>query len=129
MTFIIQAPLPALETTMLLPDPQFNDGEARRLTVEFKRSVNGTKRSYIKTNVRSTLNYQFSLTRMKALELRAFIASYYTAKLRVTNHKDEIWLCNFTSNPFEFEFSTRASGEPGGERLNISLTFEGTPNA
>jgi hypothetical protein len=126
MSVILRAPYPLLQTTTVLPNPEFSDSESPRQTVEIKRAVNGTKYSYVKSNQRRKLQYGFQLTRMKALELRAFILAYYRATLLVTNHKGEVWQVKFTSNPFEFSGLGRAQGTPGGEYMDVTLELEGT---
>lgn len=125
MSFILQAPLPAIQTTSLLHSPLFSDSEAVRQSVGIKRAMDGTKFSYVKSNPRSKLNYSFTITRMKALELQAFIKVYYRADVRIVNHKGEVWDCNFTSNPFESTGNGRAGGLPGNEVVDITLEFEG----
>ena len=124
---ILQAPYPNVVTTTVMPDPEFNDGDAQRHSVDIKRSMNGTRRTYIKSNARRQLVYQFSMSKMKALELRAFIMAYYRAKILVVNHLGDRWLVNLTNNPFEFDSGSRAGGWPGDEMVNITLEFEGEP--
>lgn len=126
MSFILQAPVPALQTTTQLPSPQFNDSEGRRLVVDVKRSMNNTKRSYVKSSARSRVTYTFLLSRMKALELRAFIQSYYAAKLRWIDNLGDVWQGYLTGNPVEFSAAGRAQGWPGGEYVEVTIQLEGT---
>ena len=111
MSFILQAPMPNLQTTIVLPSPQFNDSQSPRSTVEIKQSMNGTLYSYVKSNARQRLVYTFQLRRLKALELRAFILAYYRAQVRITNHLGEVWDVYFTVNPFEFSGAGRDVNE------------------
>jgi hypothetical protein len=123
---ILQAPWPKVETTTILRSPQFNDVQARQNTVDIKRAMDGTKTTYVKTtNSRYKLTYQFLISRMKALELRAFIQSYYSSKIKLVNHKREVWIVNLISNPFAFETMGGAKGWPGNEDVNITLELEG----
>lgn len=126
MSFLLQAPLPSLTTTTALPSPEFDDSVASRSTVEVKHAMDGTKRTYVKSNDRAKLQYTFKLARMKALELRAFVQAYYRAKIRLTTHRGELWDVYFVTNPFEFSGEASAGGWPGNELYSISLTFEGT---
>lgn len=121
---ILQAPVPTLTTTTLLPSPNFGDGETPRSTAEIQQSMNGTLQSYVKSNNRSKLQYSLNLSRMKALELRAFINSYYRATIRLTNHKGEVWDVKFTANPFDFTSKSRSS-YPGNSQVEITLELEG----
>lgn len=125
MSLILQAPVPAIQTTTVLPNPNFGDSEAPRSTVAMQQSMNGTLYTYVKSNARSKLQYSLTLSRMKALELRAFILAYYRAKIRLTNHKGEVWDVYFTSNPFEFSGKGRSS-DPGDSMVDITLEVEGT---
>lgn len=123
---ILQAPWPKVETTTILRNPQFNDVQTRLNTVDIKRTMDGTKTTYVKTtNTRYKLTYQFLLSRMKALELRAFVQSYFSSKIKLVNHKNEVWVVNFISNPFSFEITGSAKGWPGNEDVNIALELEG----
>lgn len=114
---LLSAPYPAIVTTTALPNPQFSDTEGSKVIVETRRSMNGFKRTYVKTNDRQALSYDFILRRMKSLELRDFILAYYAEKMLLVNHKAEWWLVNCTSNPFEFAADK--------DIMSITLTFEG----
>jgi hypothetical protein len=70
------------------------------------------------------LQYSLTLSRMKALELRAFILAYYRATIKLTNHKGEVWYVQFTANPFAFSGKER-SNLPGNEMSDITLEVEG----
>ena len=80
------------------------------VTVSRKTAMDGTRYTYIKQkDDRHKLKWSFRLTRNKSLELRAFITSYFASKIKVIDHNDRIWVGNFTSNPFEFDTSSRAA--------------------
>ena len=128
--FEISAPYPMLQTTSVLPNPQFSDQNALAVTVSRKTAMDGTRYTYIKQkDDRHKLKWSFRLTRNKSLELRAFITSYFASKIKVIDHNDRIWVGNFTSNPFEFDTSSRAAPAiaplPLGENVNIEIEFEG----
>lgn len=125
----LQAPHPGLQTTTFLPNPQFSDTEALTASLSVKRSLDGTLFTYKKTKGgRRKLTWTFTLTRPKALELRAFLLSYYASTVKVVDHNDRTWLGNFTNNPFEFESARRAApaiGDLAPEACVITLEFEG----
>ena len=122
----LAAPYPAIQTVTLLPNPQFGDGEAETCEVATKRAMDGTLYTYVKSKAsRRRLTLPLGLSRMKALELRAFIQSYFAAQVRLTDHLGQVWVGHFTSNPFEFSTPKRAAGWPGGEMQSIQLEFEG----
>jgi len=114
----LEAPLPAVQTTSFLPNPQKGDVENLLHNIDLKRSMNGTKYTYVKSNSNRRLTYEFRLTRMKGLELRAFIQSYYDSEIKMTNHKAEVWHVRLVNNPFEFSSAS-------GETVTIQLQFEG----
>lgn len=124
MSLILRAPLPHIQTTSVFPSPKFGDGEAPRLSIDVKQSMNGTTYSYVKSSARSRLQYTLTLSRMKALELRDFIQAYYRAKVQLTNHKGEVWDGYFVSNPFEFNTDGKSS-QPGGANQAITIDFDG----
>jgi hypothetical protein len=117
--FQLAAPHPGIQTISLLPNPQFSDGEALTAAVTPKRATDGTLYTYVKTKGgRRKLNWSFRLSRAKALELRAFLLSYFASKIQVTDHNGRVWVGNFTGNPFELD-----SSAPGLD--NITIEFEG----
>jgi len=127
--FQLQGPLPGVQTTSLLPNPEFGDGENLVAQVSTKRAMDGTLYTYVKRKQRRRLQWTFQLTRNKGLELRAFIQSYFASRIRVTDHHGRVWVGNFVNNPFEFETDRRAAPAiapmPRGERQVITLEFEG----
>jgi hypothetical protein len=126
--FEFAAPHPGIQTISLLPNPQFSDTEALTASVSTQRATDGTLYTYVKTKGgRRKLSWTFRLLRPKALELRAFLLSYFASKVRVTDHNNRVWVGNFTNNPFEF---TADSGGPmlgdlRGELQSITIEFEG----
>jgi hypothetical protein len=127
--FTLEAPYPTLQTTTLLPNPQFSDQEALLDTVNRKLALDGTRYTYVKRRARRKLKWMFRLTRVKALELRAFIFSYFASKIRLTDHNNRMWIGYFTTNPFEFDTTDRGAPAiapmPRGELVNVELEFEG----
>ena len=126
MTVRLGAPYPALQTFTYLPNPEFGDLEGARQTIDKKLTINGTRYTYVKSkDSRKRLQMMFNLTRAKALELRAFIKSYYRNRVLLTDHLGEKWVGYITTNPNEFESTGRAIGTPGDILQNIQLEFEG----
>jgi hypothetical protein len=128
--FTLQAPYPSLQTTTLLPNPQFSDQEGLTAVVTRKTAIDGTRYTYVKRkDDRRKLKWSFRLTRNKGLELRAFIYAYFASKVRITDHNNRVWVGNFTDNPFEFDTTERAGPAitpvPRGEVQVIELEFEG----
>jgi len=131
--FKLQSPYPLLQTTTLLPDPQFSDSQGLIHLVTRKLAMDGTRYTYVKKKDRQKLKWSFKLTRNKSLELRAFIQSYFASVIKVTDHNNVVWVGNLTDNPFEFNTAERGappiSPMTRGEMVQIDLTFEGVKNA
>ena len=128
--FTLQAPYPDLQTTTLLPNPQFSDAENLQVTVTRKTAMDGTRYTYVKRKGdRRKLMWSFRLTRNKGLELRAFLFAYYASQVKIVDHNDRVWVGNFTNNPFEFDTAQKAGPAinpmPRGETQMIELEFEG----
>jgi hypothetical protein len=93
--------------------------------MDVRRSMNNTKRTYVKSNTRAQVTYNFKVTRNKGEEIKQFILSYYRSKVRWTDHLGDVWEGNFTSNPFSFSGAGRAAGSPGGEYQEVTIQLEG----
>ena len=123
--FVIRGPYPTLQTTTLLPSPQFSDQEALRSTVKVVRSMNGTRYTYVTSREGlHKLKWDFRVARHKALELREFIDAYYAGLVQITDHNGDIWVGYLKNNPFEFVGQSRANGWPGDELWTVTLEFE-----
>ena len=120
MSIKLEAPYPGVTTITLLPNPKFNDSEGRTHSLQLNRTMAGNAYSYVKTTAeRSKLVMQFLLTRAKGLEFRAFLASYFSTQIKLTDHLGSIWVGKFTSNPFDLDTSSPQ------ESQNIQIEFEG----
>jgi len=66
--FTFEAPYPAIQTTSLLPNPQWSDQEGLLDEVFWKRAMDGTLYTYVKRrNGRRKMKWTFCMTRNKAL--------------------------------------------------------------
>lgn len=117
------APYPAAKVTVVMPNAQFQDGRAAEVSVDVKRSMVGDTFTYVKTSNRQKLNLHFLLTKMKALELQAFVKIYYRADWQISLHDNTIWVGNLASNPFDGHTTARAGGQPGGEMVEMEILF------
>ncbi|REJ65623.1 MAG: hypothetical protein DWQ31_16925 [Planctomycetota bacterium] len=126
MSVELAAPYPAVQTISVLPNPQFGDGEATTDDVSTQRAMDGTLYTYVKSKgSRRRITLPMEISRMKGLELRAFIQSYYASKIRLTDHLGQVWVGNLVNNPFEFSTTKRSVASPGGEMQTIQIEFEG----
>ena len=100
MAFIIQAPHPAVVTSHYLPNPLQGDSVNSVGTVEFQRSMNGKKFSYVKSrDQRKRLLWTFRLTHAKALELQAYFEKYIGYKAKITDHMGKIYVGGLHHKP------------------------------
>jgi len=126
MTTELRAPYPAIETITVLPNPAFGDSEALASSVSIRRSMNGTKRTYVKKNGRRRLLLDYALSRAKAHELIRFIRQYHSTRLGFQDHLDRLWQGYLIGNPLELETTRRGNGaNPACERVSIRIEFEG----
>lgn len=116
---ILQAPHELIQVTTLLPSPEFSDLQNTRGEINIKRSIGGQKYTYVKAKGRRKLTYSFVLTRLKAAELQNFLSLFVASKIRLTNHKNEIWVVNLMNDPFDFVRKAK------GEITQVGLEFEG----
>ena len=128
MTVQLSAPYPTIETITYLPNPELSDVKSGRNSLNITRAMDGTTRSYVKSNTRKSFSYTFRLTRMKAFELEEFIDSYYGSKIKLKDHDSNVWIVDLTNNPFDF--STAGRSNPGAdtnadESVTVILNFEG----
>ncbi len=110
--------LQAFQTTTILPNPELDDSEALISEVSALRTITGQLYTYVKQQDRRKLILTFQLDRLKALELREFLAAYLSSTITLTDHLDRIWRGVFMSNPFDVETVIR-------RRQTITLEFEG----
>ena len=112
-------------TTSVLPSPEFSNVDSKPHTINIKRAMDGTRRVYKKPASTQILNYTFMVTKMKALELRAFIKLYFDSEIKITDHNGDIWLVRFTNQPWTFNADAPSLSVEGRERVQIPLAFEG----
>ena len=124
--FVLRAPYPYIATTTVMPSPAWSDSKALAATVTTMRAVDGTLYTYVTTRAgRKRFIWSFEISRHKALELREFLNSYYSQRIKATDHNDESWIGYVKNNPFEFTGAGRAGdGWPGEETMTITIEFE-----
>lgn len=111
--------------SIVLPCPQFNDGEAGTGRLNIKRAMDGTRRVYRRDSPTSKLKYDFVMDRKKAIELRNFVLNNNSNLLKMVNHKGEIWYVLLTNSPFTF--TEQAFWDSSwGNKSTVTLELEGT---
>ena len=123
--FIIEAPYPTVQTTIILPSPTWGDSSTPTASLKTLRTMMGNLYTYISTkNKRKKCNWDFTLSRHKALELKAFYNSYSGSKVKVIDHDGVVWIGFVQVNPFELTGTQRAVNFPGRETMDVTLEFE-----
>jgi hypothetical protein len=123
--FRIEAPSPAIQTTLILPSPAWGDSSAPVATVKTLRTMTGLLYTYRQMkDQRKKCHWTFQLARHKALEMEEFFKAYFSSKVRITDHDGVVWIGYFQTNPFEFAGTQRALNFPGREVMTIAIDFE-----
>lgn len=126
MSFFLKAPYPSLSTTTVLPSPRWGDSKGLTATITSMRSMDGTLYTYVKSrNGRKKFQWEFEISRNKALELREFINSYQGKLIKIIDHDEDEFVGYLRNNPFEFTGAGRAGPSwPGNETMSVILEFE-----
>jgi len=127
MSVRISAPYPTLQTTSILPNPEFSNSENLRVELDIHRAIDGTVRTYVKKKYRQRrgLRWTFRLTRNKAIELREFLLSYHSSEFLVDDHEGRRWRAYVLNNPVDITMSNKAGPArhpwPVGETCTVQL--------
>ncbi len=118
MSVFLQAPWDLIQTTIKLPSPNLGNLKNRVLSVNIRNSISGVIYSYVKTNPRVKLSWDFYLDFDKAHELQLFVETYNDIEWRVTTWEEEVFKAILINDP---DFSRVARGD----RTQVRLEFEG----
>jgi hypothetical protein len=125
MSFIIQAPYPLMQSTLLMPSPR--EGNQRNLaaSVQTMRSMNGTLYTFVKNKRnRKVLQWDFVGTKDKAREAIEFVKLYSGGPVRATDHNGTNHIGYITINPMEVDGQGRAGGFPSNEVYRWTISIE-----
>lgn len=109
---------------LLLPTPQLSNPLSDAIEVTTKRSITGELAAYKKTTGQERFSYTFWLDRAKAFEVRAWVKTYGSAILKITNWRGEAWQGNLITDQPSLNFDAVRIG-PAGEKVVITLEFQG----
>jgi len=129
---VIKAPYPHVQTVMVLPNPVLDNSEEPLDERDYRIMMDKTVYSYIKRIGESTFRYSFRLTRLKAIEVIAFVENYIGTKWEITDHHEVVSYVYCTS---DVKTLTTVRGPGTGpcyfdgysvnEGLTLDLEFEG----
>lgn len=123
--FIIQAPYPGLQTTVLLPAAELGNTKNLTSSVQTIRAMDGTLYTYVKSKrARKALTWDIIATKEKTLEVKEFVRRYAGSLTQVTDHSGTKFLGYMVMNPVELVGAGRAGGWPSGEVYSFSLQLE-----
>lgn len=123
--FFIRAPYPSMQVTLELPSPNWSNSVALTSTMQVLHAMNGAQFTYVHDrDGRKRFQWDFTIARHKALELRAFLKVYYRFQVQIIDHGVDTWVGYLINNPFESAGSGAAGGFPGDETMDITLEFE-----
>ena len=129
MTMTFEAPHPGAVTAMLLPNPDLDNSEGQDLSLDFRLSINGTRSTYVKSNVQKRLNFSWtSLGRGKLVEVEEFYKLYTGGRIKLTDFRGDEWDLIFSDNPITISVNKRSynSGAARKESGSLELEFLGT---
>lgn len=123
--FILQAPFPALQTTILLPSAELGNKENLSSSVQTIRAIDGTLYTYIKEKrARKVYSWDFLTSRDKADETKEFVRRYAGSLVMSIDHNNVKRVGYITINPIEFSGAGRADGWPSGEACTFTIQLE-----
>lgn len=119
--FRLEAPYPALASTMLLPSPDMGNNIGLMSQVVVVRMEDGSRRSFVKDGGGKTRHrWSFLMSRDKMEEFVDFVERYRGAEFRATWRERSI-IGKVSLNPVEVSGQGRAGGYPGGEVYETTL--------
>lgn len=125
----LDAPYSLPVVTTLLPNPDNGDEEAVDPSVSFRRTMNGTRYSYVKSSDVRRLTYNFSnVGRGKLIEMQEFYKAHAADEIRLTDHRGDTWRLRFVDSEVSFSTERRSfdAGSVRKESGDFTLTFVGT---
>ena len=129
MSTFFAAPYPRLQTTSVLPDPEFGDSRASEASIQIKRRMRGKVSTYVNPNDTQVLVLTFLLTRKKHAEVDQFITAYHTTDWRVTLPDGSRWVTKLVGEPLLGSWTQKIDrGNPrtGDEEVDMTFTFSAT---
>lgn len=119
--FRLEAPYPALASTMLLPNPEIGNNQGLESEVVVIRMEDGTRRTFIRRGGdKKRHRFTFDISSDKMDEFGDFIERYRGATFRAT-WRERVIIGKVALNPVEFLGAGRAGGWPGGEAYQVIL--------
>jgi hypothetical protein len=115
-----------MKNTLLLPSPLEGNNKGNQSTVQVLRSMNGKVYTYIKSKRgRQGHSWDFLTSKDKALEAKEFVRLHADGLIRITDHRDVVYIGYVTINPLDARGAGRAESWGGiEEAAEFSIEFE-----
>lgn len=119
--FRVEAPYPALASTVLLPSPEMGNNTGLLSQVTVIKMMDGSRRSYIKkADGLKRHRWDFIISRDKSEEVSGMVERYRGDTFRIVWRGRTI-IGKLSMNPVELAGVGRAGGWPGGEAYRATL--------
>lgn len=125
---LVLAPHPDAEAGIILPTFRFGDTQQKQSEVLTQRTMDGSVRTHVKKQPSAfRQTWVFDLTRLKALEFKAFYDNYAHKKWKVLNTTtNDSWIGYIQINPVALEMISRGVIADSTEKVSITVEFETT---
>lgn len=101
--FRIEAPYPALASTVILPQPEIGNNEGLLAAVRVIKMEDGSRRSFIQNaDGKKRYRWTFILTHEKTEEFSDFVLRYRGSKMKVTWDDRPVVIGKVAINPVEY---------------------------
>jgi hypothetical protein len=119
--FRIEAPYPALASTVLLPSPEIGNNEGLLAAVRVIKMEDGSRRSFVQNaDMKRRYRWTFILSHDKMEEFSDFVERYRGSKFKCT-WRERTFIGKVAINPVEFVGEGRAYGWPGDEAYQVTI--------
>ena len=119
--FRLEAPYPALASTMILPRPRIGNNQGLNASVTVLRMMDGSKRTFVtRGDGKKIHRWDFDISRDKMEEFADFMRRYRGNLMRATWRSRTI-IGRVSATPIEFGGNGRAGGWPGDEAYGVTL--------
>jgi hypothetical protein len=109
--------------SVVITPPEFNDYVSDRNQVIFKRRMDASVTTFIKTCKDEKLHYEFIVNKGKADEFRAFLDAENGRAFTIYDWKGQVWVAKLLTDTIDKEEVGR--WEPFGNKTRISVEFLG----
>lgn len=120
------APNDLPSAVMITPPPAMSDSVALAGATVIGNTMDGEQVSYRRPFPTRTHTWSFTLTRMKAIELRDFFTLFAGEKIKIVKHDDTILLGFFEINPLSLAAISRGVISDSVEKMTVEITFKST---